>query len=92
MTQGVGGLPSEARREAGELRVRARYSLTNPKPSVCAVVSGSTSGGSRCAVGGVEGPHLRAQPRPALALRGRRPPVSIYTALFWSRALIGQPG
>lgn len=73
MTQGDGGLPCEARREAGQLRVRARYSLTNPKPPVCAVVSGSTSGGSRCAVGGAEGPHLRAQPRPALALCGPRP-------------------
>lgn len=44
--------------------------------------SGPASGGSRCAVGGAEDHHLRAQPRPALARNGPRPPASIYTALF----------
>lgn len=34
--------------------------------------------------------HLRAQPRPSAALRRRRRPARLYTALFWSRALIGR--
>lgn len=92
MTQGSGGLLSEekpVRRESPALltyKPNCRQSLER-----LLTTSGPRSGGSRCAVGGAEGPHLRAQPRLALERRGSRPPTSIYTALFWSRALIGQP-
>lgn len=56
--------------------------------SICSrgTTSALASGGSRCAVGGAERSHLRAQPRPALARGDPRAPASIYTDYF-GRAL-----
>lgn len=73
MTQGCGGgegRRAEARRTRARL-CRACYSLTNPKPHQgLGTAPRSTSGGSRCAVGGAAGPSpARATPPGAAAAR-----------------------
>lgn len=100
MTQGCGGgegRRAESRRTRARL-CRACYSLTNPKPRQgLGTAPRSTSGGSRCAVGGAErngagrrGPHLRAHPSPVLPRPGparARALRSVFIRRYFGRVL-----